>query len=63
MSLVSRKERKKKGKYPRDRISRKILHRQRIKKKILNNRRWKLDYPDTFELIDTYPYIIRKQKK
>ncbi|MFX0075958.1 MAG: hypothetical protein ACFE96_10980 [Candidatus Hermodarchaeota archaeon] len=62
MSVIYQKERKKKKKYPRNRISRKILHSQKIRKKILKSRGWKLNYPEYFEYSDEFPYIIRKKK-
>ena len=62
MSVIYRKERKKKRKYPRNRISRKIIHRRKIRKRILKSRGWKLNYPDLFEIIDDFPYIIRREK-
>jgi hypothetical protein len=34
-----------------------------IQKKILKSRGWKLNYPDLFELIDKYPYIVKKEEK
>ncbi len=63
MSILYQRQRKKKTKYPRSRISRKVIHRQKIKKKILKSRGWKLNYPDLFELIDKYPYIVKKGGK
>jgi hypothetical protein len=63
MSLLYQRNRRKKTKYPRNRISRKVIHRQKIKKRILKSRGWKLNYPDLFELIDKYPYIVRKGGK
>jgi hypothetical protein len=63
MSVVYQRERKKKTKYPRNRISRKVIHRQKIKKKILKSRGWKLNYPDYFELIDEFPYIVKREEK
>jgi len=63
MSVLYNKQRKKKIKYPRSRVSRKVIHRQNIKKKIFKSRGWKLNYPDLFELIDEYPYIIKKGEK
>ena len=61
MSLIKTKQKRKKGRYPRNRVSRKVLHRQRIKKRILKSRGWKLKYPEIFELTDQYPYIVRKE--
>jgi hypothetical protein len=63
MSIIYQRQKKKKRKYPRDRISRKILHRQRIKKRIIKSRGWKLNYPEFFEMSDEFPYIRRKNKK
>jgi hypothetical protein len=63
MSVLYYRQRKKKTKYPRSRVSRKVIHRQKIKKKILKSRGWKLNYPDLFELTDKYPYIVKKGEK
>ncbi|MFX0019234.1 MAG: hypothetical protein ACFFAK_03400 [Promethearchaeota archaeon] len=63
MSIIYQRQKRKKQKYPRNRISRKVLHTQKIKKKILKSRGWKLKYPEEFELIDKYPYIIRRNNK
>jgi hypothetical protein len=63
MSIVYQRQKKKKTKYPRNRISRKIIHRQKIRKKIMKTRGWKLNYPEYFELIDEFPYIIEKTEK
>ncbi len=63
MSILYQRQRKKKTKYPRNRVSRKVIHRQKIKKKILKSRRWKLNYPHLFELTDKYPYIVKKEEK
>ena len=62
MSILYHKERRKKRKYPRNRISRKVLHTQKIRKKILKSRGWKLNYP-VFKLIDEFPYIVRKKEE
>ena len=61
MSIVYQRHKRKKRKYPRNRISRKIIHRQKIKKNILKTRGWKLNYPDLFEISDEFPYIVRKK--
>jgi hypothetical protein len=63
MSVIYHRQKKKKAKYPRNRISRKIIHQQRLKKKIIKKRGWKLNYPDIFELIDEYPFIIRRKNR
>jgi hypothetical protein len=63
MSILYQRQRKKKTKYPRNRVSRKVIHRQKIKKKILKSRGWKLNYPNLFELTDKYPYIVKKEEK
>ncbi|MGB5910538.1 MAG: hypothetical protein WBH31_05020 [Promethearchaeia archaeon] len=63
MSIIYQRQKRKKRKYPRNRISRKVLHTQKMKKKILKSRGWKLKYPELFELIADYPYIIRKKNK
>ena len=63
MSIIYQKQKKKKRKYPRDRISRKIIHRQKIKRRIIKARGWKLDYPEFFEFSDEFPYIKRKNKE
>ncbi|MHA2429444.1 MAG: hypothetical protein ACXACC_00285 [Promethearchaeota archaeon] len=63
MSIIYQRQKRKKRKYPRNRISRKVLHTQKMKKKILKSRGWKLKYPELFELIADYPYIIRKNIK
>ena len=52
--------RKKKQRYPRKR-SGKILHRKRVKRNIYKSRGWKLNYPEYFEEIPEYPYIVRKK--
>jgi hypothetical protein len=62
MSIIYQRQKKKKRKYPRDRISRKILHRQKIKKRIMKSRGWKLNYPELFEMSDEFPYIRKKNK-
>ncbi len=62
MSILYQRQKKKKRKYPRNRISRKVIHRQKRKKKILKTRGWKLNYPDLFEIIDEFPYIVRKKE-
>ncbi|MCK4382483.1 MAG: hypothetical protein KAW66_04235 [Candidatus Lokiarchaeota archaeon] len=61
MSVIYQRQRKKKKKYPRNRTSRKILHKQKIRKKILKSRGWKLNYPELFEYSDKFPYITRKK--
>ena len=63
MSIIYQRQKKKKTKYPRNRISRKIIHRQKIKKRIIKSRGWKLNYPELFEITDEFPYIIRKDKQ
>lgn len=63
MSILYQRQRKKKTKFPRNRVSRKVIHRQKIKKRILKSRGWKLDYPNLFELTDNYPYIVKKEEK
>ena len=63
MSIIYQRQKRKKQKYPRNRISRKVIHRQKIKKKILKSRGWKLNYPEFFELINEYPYVIRIDMK
>ncbi|MFX1325177.1 MAG: hypothetical protein ACFE8N_09475 [Promethearchaeota archaeon] len=63
MSVIYHRQKKRKRKYPRNRVSRKVLHRQKIKKRILKARGWKLNYPDFFELSDKYPYIAKKKEK
>jgi hypothetical protein len=63
MSVIYQRQKKKKTKYPRNRISRKIIHRQKIKKRIIKSRGWKLNYPELFEFSDEFPYIVRKDKK
>ncbi len=60
MSIKANKQKIKKGKYARNRISRKILHTRKIRKKIFKNRGWKLAYPEYFQVIDDYPYITRR---
>jgi hypothetical protein len=61
MSIVYQRQKKKKTKYPRNRVSRKVIHRQKLRKKILKTRGWKLNYPQNFELIDDFPYIVKKK--
>ena len=51
---------KKKGKNPRKR-SMKALHRRRLKTRKYRVSKWKLNYPDIFEEINEFPYIIRKK--
>ncbi|MBY9007537.1 MAG: hypothetical protein KGD63_12340 [Candidatus Lokiarchaeota archaeon] len=63
MSIREYKSKKKKGKYPRNRISRKLLHKRKIRKKIFKNRGWKLAYPEFFQVIDEFPYIIRRNNE
>ena len=63
MSLIYQRQRKKKKKYPRNRISRKIIHRQKIKNRIIKSRGWKLNYPELFEITDEFPYIRRKKEE
>ncbi|MFX1364137.1 MAG: hypothetical protein ACFFCE_15300 [Promethearchaeota archaeon] len=60
MSVIYQKQKKKKKKYPRNRVSRKVIHKQKLKKKILKTRGWKLKFPNMFEYIDEYPYIVKK---
>ena len=62
MSLIYQKQRKKKKKYPRNRVSRKVINRLKLKKKILKTRGWKLKYTNIFEYIDEFPYIIKKEE-
>jgi hypothetical protein len=62
MSVVYQRQKKKKTKYPRNRVSRKIINRQKLRKKILKTRGWKLAYPQYFELIDDFPYILKKKE-
>jgi hypothetical protein len=40
--------------------SEKSLHRKRLKTRKYRNSGWKLNYPDIFEEITDFPYIIRK---
>ncbi|NVM46820.1 MAG: hypothetical protein HWN79_18085 [Candidatus Lokiarchaeota archaeon] len=61
MSVIYQRQRKKKKKYPRNRISRKVIHRQKIRKKIHKSRGWKLNYPEFFEYSDEFPYIVEKK--
>ena len=63
MSVLYQRQRRKKTKYPRNRISKKVIHRQKIKKGILKSRGWKLNYPDLFELTEKYPFIVKKEEK
>ncbi len=63
MSVIYQKHKKKKAKYPRNRISKKTIHRQKIKKRIIKSRGWKLNYPELFEITDEFPYIKRKKKE
>ncbi|MFX0148949.1 MAG: hypothetical protein ACFE8E_14515 [Candidatus Hodarchaeota archaeon] len=60
MSIIYQRQKRKKQKYPRNRISRKVLHSQKMKKKILKSRGWKLKYPEFFEFTNEYPYIVKK---
>ncbi|MBY9020121.1 MAG: hypothetical protein KGD67_03615 [Candidatus Lokiarchaeota archaeon] len=62
MSIVYQRQRKKKKKYPRNRISRKVIRKQKKRKKILKSRGWKLEYPELFEYSDKFPYIIKKKQ-
>ncbi|TKJ22228.1 MAG: hypothetical protein CEE42_13130 [Promethearchaeota archaeon Loki_b31] len=61
MSVIYQRQRRKKKKYPRNRINRKILNKQKLRKKVKKSRGWKLDYPELFEYSDKFPYIIRKK--
>ena len=61
MSVIYQRQKKKKHKYPRNRLSRKIKNKQKLRKRVLKARGWKLKYPE-FELIDEYPYIVRKNE-
>ena len=63
MSVIYQRQRGKKRKYPRNRVSRKVIRRQRLKRNILKTRGWKLEYSEIFEISEDYPYIIRKNKK
>ena len=63
MSVIYQRQRRKKRKYPRNRVSRKVIRRQRLKRNILKSRVWKLEYPEIFEISEDYPYIVRKNKK
>ena len=61
MSIVKRFKSKRKGGYrvPRRRQE-KILHKKRMKTKIFKSRGWKINYPEHFQVINEFPYIIRK---
>ena len=61
MSIIYKKEHKKKQKFPR--INHRhyhIINRNKLKRRIYRNRGWKLQYPELFEEINNFPYIIRK---
>lgn len=61
MSIIFRREQKKKGKHPRwNHKNYHIANRHKLKRRIYRRRGWKLKYPDLFKEIDDYPYIIRK---
>ena len=51
---------KKKGRNPRKR-SMKALRRKRLKTRKYKSSSWKLNYPDIFEEISVFPYIIKKR--
>lgn len=51
---------RKKGKNPRKR-SMKALRRKRLKTRKYRSSAWKLNYPNIFEEISDFPYIIKKR--
>ena len=53
---------KRKGRNVRNR-SGKSLNRRRRKTRKLRVSKWKLKYPDIFEEVNYFPYIIRREKK
>lgn len=60
MSLLVKKERKKKRKFPRqNHRSYHLQNRLQAKRKIYRVRGWKLQYPHLFKEIIEYPYIIK----
>ena len=62
MSIIY--QRKKKDKHPRWNHKRyHTIRRNRKRRRILKNSGWKLNYTKIFELINEFPYIIRKDVK
>lgn len=63
MSVFSQQKRKK-GKHPRwNHNNYHLARRNRLKRRILRNRGWKLQYPEIFQLIDDFPYVVRRVVK
>jgi len=61
MSIIY--QRKKKAKHPRwNHKKYHIRRRNRKRRRILRNSGWKLNYPELFELVDYFPYIIKRVK-
>jgi len=64
MSLVYKRENRKKGKHPRwNRIGRYHINRTKHKRtKKIRKSKWKLEFPELFQLTDKIPYIVRKNE-
>ena len=61
MSVIYKRDHKKKKKFPRvNHRNYHIANRNKAKRKIYRIRGWKLDYPELFEEILEYPYIVKK---
>jgi len=64
MSILYKRQHKKKEKFPRvNHRNYHIANRVKLKHRILKRRGWKLNYPDLFEEIKEFPYIIKKVQK
>ena len=64
MTEIYIRRKRKKGKY--SRVNHRKYHvsrRNKRKNKILKNSSWKLQYPELFEIIEVFPYIIKKEQK
>ena len=40
-----------------------MLHTRKIRKRIFKKRGWKLAYPEYFQVIDEFPYIIKRNSE
>jgi len=64
MSILYKRQHKKKEKFPRvNHRNYHITNRIKLKRRIYKKRGWKLNYPDLFEEIEKFPYIIKKVQK
>lgn len=60
MSDIYDRKKRKKGKHPRwNHKNYHLARRNRRKRRILSKSGWKLNYPELFELIADFPYIVR----